>query len=73
MADLDGARATLVAELREHALIIGKVTLSSGRTAQYYVDARRTLMRPAGFRAAGELIAAAATGAGLRRDRRARR
>ena len=64
MADLDGARATLVAELREHALIIGEVTLSSGRTAQYYVDARRTLMRPAGFRAAGELIAAAATGAG---------
>ena len=64
MADLDGARATLVAELREHALIIGEVTLSSGQTAQYYVDARRTLMRPAGFRAAGELIAAAATGAG---------
>ena len=63
-ADLDGARATLVAELREHALIIGEVTLSSGQTAQYYVDARRTLMRPAGFRAAGELIAAAATGAG---------
>ena len=63
-ADLDGARATLVAELREHALIIGEVTLSSGQTAQYYVDARRTLMRPAGFRAAGELIAAAATGGG---------
>ena len=28
------------------------------------MDARRALMRPAGFRAAGELIAAAATGAG---------
>jgi orotate phosphoribosyltransferase len=28
--------------------------------AQYYVDARRALMRPAGFRAAGELIAARA-------------
>ena len=62
--DLDGARATLIAELREHSLVIGEVTLSSGRTAQYYVDARRTLMRPAGFRAAGELIAAAATDAG---------
>jgi orotate phosphoribosyltransferase len=36
------------------------VTLSSGRTASYYVDARRALLRPAGFRAAGELIAAAA-------------
>jgi orotate phosphoribosyltransferase len=47
--------------LREHALVLGEVTLSSGRKAQYYVDARRALMRPAGFRAAGELIAAAAT------------
>lgn len=64
--DLDGARATLVAELREHSLIVGEVTLSSGRTAQYYVDARRALMRPAGFRAAGELIAAAAVDAGAR-------
>jgi orotate phosphoribosyltransferase len=59
-ADLDAARRTLLAELREHALVIGEVTLSSGRTAGYYVDARRALMRPAGFRAAGELIAAAA-------------
>ena len=63
-ADLDAARATLVAELREHALVVGEVTLSSGRTAQYYVDARRALMRPAGFRAVGELIAAAAAEAG---------
>jgi len=58
VTDLDAAKGTLLAELREHALIIGEVTLSSGATAQYYVDARRTLMRPAGFRAAGELIAA---------------
>src|SRR5918992_874310 len=36
MAD---ARRTLVEELREHALVIGEVTLTSGRTAQYYVDA----------------------------------
>ena len=54
------ARETLLAELREHSLILGEVTLASGAIAQYYVDARRTLMRPAGFRAAGELIAAAA-------------
>ena len=40
--------------------MLGEVTLSSGRTAQYYVDARRALLRPTGFRAAGELIAAAA-------------
>ena len=40
--------------------MIGEVTLSSGRTASYYVDARRALLRPAGFRAAGELIAAMA-------------
>jgi orotate phosphoribosyltransferase len=40
--------------------VIGEVTLSSGRKASYYVDARRALLRPAGFRAAGELIAAAA-------------
>src|ERR1700761_8015285 len=60
MTDLDSAKTTLLAELREHSLIIGEVTLASGQVAQYYVDARRTLMRPGGFRAAGELIAAAA-------------
>jgi orotate phosphoribosyltransferase len=58
--DLDAAKRTLLAELREHSLVIGEVTLASGATAQYYVDARRALLRPAGFRAAGELIAAAA-------------
>ena len=64
MADLDAAKRTLLAELREHSLVIGEVTLSSGATAQYYVDARRALLRPAGFLAAGELIAAAAIEAG---------
>jgi orotate phosphoribosyltransferase len=59
--DLDAARRTLLAELHEHSLILGEVTLASGAVAQYYVDARRTLMRPAGFHAAGELIAAAAS------------
>lgn len=57
MAD---ANETLLAELREHALVIGEVVLTSGRTAQYYVDAKRALLRPAAFRAAGELIAAEA-------------
>ena len=60
MPDLAAAKQTLLAELREHSLIIGEVTLSSGATAQYYVDARRALLRPAGFLAAGELIAFAA-------------
>ena len=60
MTDLAAAKQTLLAELREHSLVIGEVTLSSGTTAQYYVDARRALLRPAGFLAAGELIAAAA-------------
>ena len=62
--DLDAAKRTLLAELREHSLVIGEVTLASGAVAQYYVDARRALLRPAGFRAAGELIAAAALRAG---------
>jgi len=60
VTDLDAAKQTLLQELREHSLILGEVTLASGATAQYYVDARRSLMRPEGFKAAGELIAAAA-------------
>lgn len=56
--DLEAASQTLLAELREHALVIGEVTLSSGQTASYYVDARRALLRPAAFLAAGELIVA---------------
>jgi orotate phosphoribosyltransferase len=58
------ARETLLAELRKHALVIGEVTLSSGKTAQYYVDAKRALLRPPAFRAAGELIAAEAADRG---------
>jgi orotate phosphoribosyltransferase len=61
--DLDtqtGARARLVAELREHALVIGEVVLTSGKTAQYLVDAKRAILLPAGFRALSELVAAQA-------------
>ena len=58
--ELDGARETLLAQLREYALVVGDVTLSSGQRASYYVDARRALLRPEGFLAAGRLIAAAA-------------
>jgi orotate phosphoribosyltransferase len=52
------ARQTLLEELRRHALIVGEVTLTSGATAQYYVDAKRAILRPAGFRALAELVAA---------------
>jgi orotate phosphoribosyltransferase len=54
------ARATLIQELREHALVIGEVTLTSGAKAQYYVDAKRAILLPTGFRALGELVAAEA-------------
>ena len=52
------ARQDLIGELREHALVIGRVTLSSGLEAGYYVDAKRAILRPAGFAALGELVAA---------------
>jgi orotate phosphoribosyltransferase len=51
------ARDRLIPELRTHALIIGEVVLSSGATAQYYVDAKRATLRPPGFAALGELVA----------------
>jgi orotate phosphoribosyltransferase len=62
----EDARRTLLQALRKHSLVIGEVTLSSGRTAQYYVDVRRTLLLPEPFRAAGALVAevAAELGAG---------
>jgi orotate phosphoribosyltransferase len=52
-----GARERLISELRDHALVIGEVTLTSGRTAQYLIDAKRAILRPAGFRALAELVA----------------
>jgi orotate phosphoribosyltransferase len=51
------ARRRLTEELREHALVIGEVTLTSGATAQYYVDAKRAILRRPGFLALGELLA----------------
>jgi orotate phosphoribosyltransferase len=52
------AREQLIAELREHALVIGTVTLTSGAQAEYYVDAKRAILRPAGFAALSTLVAA---------------
>lgn len=56
--NVDGAaREGLISELREHALVIGEVTLTSGAKAQYYVDAKRAILRPAGFAALASLVA----------------
>jgi orotate phosphoribosyltransferase len=52
------ARECLVAELRAHALVIGEVTLTSGARAEYYIDAKRAILRPAGFAALSTLLAA---------------
>src|ERR1700712_2888287 len=53
---MSDARDRLVAELREHALVIGEVTLTSGRTAQYLIDAKRAILRRPGFLALAELV-----------------
>jgi orotate phosphoribosyltransferase len=53
-------RETLIATLREHALVIGEVTLTSGRTADYYVDVKRAILLPDGFKALASLVAAEA-------------
>src|SRR5271154_314444 len=57
-SELARARERLVEQLREHALVIGRVTLTSGAHAEYYVDAKRAILRPAGFAALGALLAA---------------
>ncbi|HUA11449.1 MAG TPA: orotate phosphoribosyltransferase [Solirubrobacteraceae bacterium] len=62
--DLERARAALVHELREHALVIGRVTLTSGAEVDYYVDSKRATLRPAGFAALARLVAAHAEALG---------
>src|SRR5499426_4612534 len=54
------ARQRLIDELRTHALVVGEVVLTSGQVAQYYVDAKRAILRAAGFAALAELVAARA-------------
>jgi orotate phosphoribosyltransferase len=51
------AAGRLTEALREHALVLGEVTLTSGLKAQYYVDAKRAILLPEGFRALAELLA----------------
>ena len=54
------ARERLIVLLREHALVVGEITLTSGARASYYVDAKRAILLPGGFSALGELVAAQA-------------
>ena len=54
---MDDPRSRLISELKAHAVIVGEVTLTSGAKAQYYVDAKRAVLRPAGFAAMAEMIA----------------
>src|SRR5450755_241342 len=51
------ARERLLSELREHALVIGEVVLTSGAIAQYLVDAKRAILRRPGFEALSVLVA----------------
>src|ERR671937_1374721 len=50
-------RQRLIDELRTHALVVGEVVLTSGQVTPYYVDAKRAILRPAGFAALAELVA----------------
>lgn len=44
MSDVSEARDALLRQIRDKAVIHGKVTLSSGRDADYYVDLRRVTL-----------------------------
>jgi orotate phosphoribosyltransferase len=59
-AALERAREELLLELRTHALVIEDVVLTSGRTSSYLIDAKRAILRPAGFAALSTLVAAQA-------------
>ena len=58
--DTEAARRRLLESLRSQALVIGEVTLTSGRVAQYLVDVKRAILLREGFLALGELVAAQA-------------
>jgi orotate phosphoribosyltransferase len=51
------ARTTLIEELRDHALVIGEVVLTSGATAQYLIDCKRAILLRRGFDALARLVA----------------
>jgi orotate phosphoribosyltransferase len=49
-------RALVLDQIRRHAVVHGKVTLSSGREADYYVDLRRVTLRGQAAPAIGRLM-----------------
>ena len=55
--DTTSAQELLLKGLRDEALIIGEVVLTSGRIAQYLIDAKRAILLRPGFDALGELVA----------------
>jgi orotate phosphoribosyltransferase len=50
------SREALVRELKQHALVIEEVILSSGAQASYFIDAKRVILRPSGFRLLAEQV-----------------
>jgi orotate phosphoribosyltransferase len=50
------SREALIRELREHALVIEDVVLSSGAEASYFIDVKRVILRPFGFRLLSEQV-----------------
>ena len=52
----DDARKELLALILEHSFERRKVTLSSGKESDFYLDLRTTLMRPRGLELAGALL-----------------
>jgi orotate phosphoribosyltransferase len=63
--DADPTRQALAAALREHALVIGEVTLTSGATAQYLVDVKRAILRREPFALLSTLVAGRARELGV--------
>lgn len=57
-------RAALIALLAERSLKRGNFTLASGKTSQYYIDARLTTMSPEGLSLIGPLALSALQTAG---------
>ncbi len=56
VAASSGSRQALIDELREHALVLEDVVLSSGAKANYFIDAKRVILRPSGFRLVAEQV-----------------
>ena len=51
-----GSRERLIRELHDQALVIADVTLSSGKKASYFIDAKRLILRASGFRLLAEQV-----------------